>query len=136
MALNYNTVQAYVNDKLSGDFANAIFTENHALWAMVRQRQKEFNERTELFMNALNVDEMVGQVLASEGFSQVEEVAYVDLDEIASIEGFDDETIWSITSTACFSAGANRMAQSIGLKPAPEYLDMYRTPATAVASAG
>ena len=51
-------------------------------------------------------------------------------------EGFDDETIWSITSTACFYAGANRMAQAIGLKPAPEYLDMYRTPATAVASAG
>ncbi|MEM9107592.1 MAG: transcription termination factor NusA, partial [Pseudomonadota bacterium] len=64
------------------------------------RRQKEFNERTELFMNALNVDEMVGQVLASEGFSQVEEVAYVDLDEIASIEGFDDETAEEIQSRA------------------------------------
>ncbi len=64
------------------------------------RRQKEFNERTELFMNALNVDEMVGQVLASEGFSQVEEVAYVDLDEIASIEGFDEETAEEIQSRA------------------------------------
>jgi N utilization substance protein A len=64
------------------------------------RRQKEFHERTELFMNALNVDEMVGQVLASEGFSQVEEVAYVDLDEIASIEGFDDETAEEIQSRA------------------------------------
>ncbi|MEM6463163.1 MAG: transcription termination factor NusA [Pseudomonadota bacterium] len=64
------------------------------------RRQKEFNERTELFMTALNVDEMVGQVLASEGFSQVEEVAYVDLDEIASIEGFDDETAEEIQSRA------------------------------------
>ncbi len=64
------------------------------------RRQKEFNERTELFMNALNVDEMVGQVLASEGFSQVEEVAYVELDEIASIEGFDDETAEEIQSRA------------------------------------
>ncbi|MDA4846296.1 transcription termination factor NusA [Hoeflea poritis] len=64
------------------------------------RRQKEFNERTELFMNALNVDEMVGQVLASEGFSQVEEVAYVDLDEIAAIEGFDDETAEEIQSRA------------------------------------
>jgi N utilization substance protein A len=64
------------------------------------RRQKEFNERTELFMNALNVDEMVGQVLASEGFSQVEEVAYVDLDEIASIEGFDEATAEEIQSRA------------------------------------
>ena len=64
------------------------------------RRQKEFNERTELFMNALNVDEMVGQVLASEGFSQVEEVAYVDLDEIASIEGFDEEAAEEIQSRA------------------------------------
>ncbi|WP_136657562.1 transcription termination factor NusA [Nitratireductor sp. XY-223] len=64
------------------------------------RRQKEFNERTELFMNALNVDEMVGQVLASEGFSQVEEVAYVDLEEIAAIEGFDEETAEEIQSRA------------------------------------
>jgi len=64
------------------------------------RRQKEFNERTELFMNALNVDEMVGQVLASEGFSQVEEIAYVDLDEIASIEGFDEDTAQEIQSRA------------------------------------
>jgi N utilization substance protein A len=46
----------------------------------------------QLFMEALDVDEMVGQVLASEGFSQVEEVAYVDLGEITAIEGFDEET--------------------------------------------
>jgi N utilization substance protein A len=64
------------------------------------RRQKEFNERTELFMNALNVDEMVGQVLASEGFSQVEEVAYVDLEEVASIEGFDEDTAQEIQSRA------------------------------------
>ena len=51
-------------------------------------------------MNALNVDEMVGQVLASEGFSQVEEVAYVELEEIAAIEGFDEETAEEIQSRA------------------------------------
>ncbi|MDF2369576.1 MAG: transcription termination factor NusA [Rhizobiaceae bacterium] len=64
------------------------------------RRQKEFNERTELFMNALNVDEMVGQVLASEGFSQVEEVAYVDVSEVASIEGFDEDTAQELQSRA------------------------------------
>ena len=56
------------------------------------RRQKEFVERSTLFMEALNVDEMVGQVLASEGFTSVEEVAYVDADEIASIDGFDEDT--------------------------------------------
>jgi transcription termination/antitermination protein NusA len=65
-----------------------------------QRRQKEFNERTALFMEALDVDEMVGQVLASEGFSQVEEVAYVDLDEITSIEGFDDETAEELQTRA------------------------------------
>ncbi|WP_181703736.1 transcription termination factor NusA [Chthonobacter albigriseus] len=64
------------------------------------RRQKEFNERTELFMNALNVDEVVGQLLATEGFASVEELAYVDRDEIASIEGFDDETAEEIQARA------------------------------------
>jgi len=56
------------------------------------RRQKEFAERTELFTSAIDVDEMVGQLLASEGFANIEEVAFVDQDEISSIEGFDDET--------------------------------------------
>jgi N utilization substance protein A len=64
------------------------------------RRQKEFTERSRLFMEALNVDEMVGQVLASEGFTSVEEVAYVDLDEIASIDGFDESTAQEIQTRA------------------------------------
>ncbi|MGV3551537.1 transcription termination factor NusA [Rhizobium sp.] len=64
------------------------------------RRQKEFNERTKLFMDALDVDEMVGQVLASEGFAQVEELAYVDSGEIAGIDGFDEETAEEIQNRA------------------------------------
>lgn len=64
------------------------------------RRQKEFNERTALFMEALDVDEMVGQVLASEGFAEVEELAYVELDEISSIDGFDEETATEIQTRA------------------------------------
>jgi len=64
------------------------------------RRQKEFVERSNLFMEALNVDEMVGQVLASEGFTNVEEVAYVDADEIASIDGFDEDTASEIQARA------------------------------------
>ncbi len=64
------------------------------------RRQKEFAERTDLFMNALDVDEVVGQLLASEGFRSVEEIAYVDASEVASIEGFDEDTAAEIQSRA------------------------------------
>jgi len=64
------------------------------------RRQKEFVQRTDLFMNALNVDETVGQLLASEGFRNVEELAYVELSELASIEGFDEDTAGEIQSRA------------------------------------
>ena len=64
------------------------------------RRQKEFAERSTLFMEALNVDEMVGQLLASEGFTSVEEVAYVEAGEVASIEGFDEDTAAEIQSRA------------------------------------
>jgi N utilization substance protein A len=64
------------------------------------RRQKEFVERSNLFMEALDVDEMVGQVLASEGFTSIEEVAYVDAEEVSSIEGFDEETAAEIQTRA------------------------------------
>ncbi|WP_108663344.1 transcription termination factor NusA [Acuticoccus kandeliae] len=64
------------------------------------RRQKEFQERTQLFVDGLNVDEVVGQLLASEGFTSMEEVAYVEIDEIASIEGFDEETAEEIQARA------------------------------------
>ena len=56
------------------------------------RRQAEFETRTKLFMGALDVDEVVGQLLTSEGFRTVEEVAYVDLADLAAIEGFDEDT--------------------------------------------
>jgi transcription termination/antitermination protein NusA len=64
------------------------------------RRQKEFAERSTLFMEALNVDEMVGQVLASEGFASVEELAFVDASEIAGIDGFDEDTASEIQNRA------------------------------------
>ncbi|MET0249625.1 MAG: transcription termination factor NusA [Sphingobium sp.] len=55
------------------------------------KRQKEFVSRSELFQNELDVDETLSQLLVAEGFGELEEVAYVELDELASIEGFDDD---------------------------------------------
>jgi N utilization substance protein A len=56
------------------------------------RRQKEFADRTQLFVEALDVDETIAQLLASEGFANVEDVAYVAVHELSEIEGFDDET--------------------------------------------
>jgi N utilization substance protein A len=64
------------------------------------RRQAEFENRTRIFMDALNVDEVVGQLLASEGFTSVEELAAVELKEIASIEGFDQETAEELQNRA------------------------------------
>jgi N utilization substance protein A len=64
------------------------------------RRQKEFAERTETFMNALDVDEVVGQLLASEGFRSVDEIAYVEVSDIASIQGLDEDTATEIQNRA------------------------------------
>ena len=56
------------------------------------RRHAEFESRTKIFVEALNLDEVVGQLLASEGFGSIEELALVDQKELASIEGFDDDT--------------------------------------------
>ncbi len=54
------------------------------------RRKKEFEERTALFQEALDVDEVIAQLLVTEGFANVEEIAFVDSAEVASIEGFDE----------------------------------------------
>ncbi len=64
------------------------------------RRQKEFSERTQLLMDSLDVDEVIAQLLVSEGFATIEEVAYVDIAEIAHIEGFDENTAEQIQSRA------------------------------------
>jgi N utilization substance protein A len=56
------------------------------------RRQKEFVARTARFIEALDVDETLAQLLASEGFDTVEEIAFVDLNDIASIDGLDEQT--------------------------------------------
>jgi transcription termination/antitermination protein NusA len=64
------------------------------------RRQADFENSTRVFMEALNVDEVVGQLLASEGFSSVEELALVDLRDLAGIEGFDEETAGELQARA------------------------------------
>src|SRR5947209_8143178 len=64
------------------------------------KRQKEFLERTEMFQTELDVDETLAQLLVAEGFGALEEVAYVEAAEIASIEGFDEDLAAELQSRA------------------------------------
>jgi len=64
------------------------------------RRQREFKERTDLFQKALDADETLAQLLASEGFETVEEIAYVEIEELASIEGFDEEVAGELQERA------------------------------------
>ena len=64
------------------------------------KRQKEFEERTKLFMDALDVDEFFAQLLVAEGFSNLEEVAYVEIDELLTIDGVDAGTAGELQARA------------------------------------
>ena len=64
------------------------------------RRQRTFAETTQLFQEALDVDEVIAQLLATEGFTTVEDVAYVEASEIADIEGFDEDTAEEIQARA------------------------------------
>ena len=78
------------------DSAIDIMTEADAS----EKRQREFVERSELFQKELDVDETLAQLLVAEGFGALEEVAYVELDELSSIEGFDEELATELQSRA------------------------------------
>lgn len=57
-----------------------------------KRRQAEFNARTQLFMDKLDLDEFFAQLLVAEGFTNLDEVAYVEVDELLSIDGVDEDT--------------------------------------------
>lgn len=64
------------------------------------RRQEQFRKRTELFMNALDVDETLAQLLAAENFSQVEDLAYVVTEELAEIQGIGEDTAQELQKRA------------------------------------
>jgi N utilization substance protein A len=80
------------------------------------RRQAEFAERTKLFMDTLDVDEMMAQLLVAEGFTNLEEVAYVDQDELLSIDGFDEGTAEELQARAR-DFWKNRPSQGAGSRP-------------------
>ena len=75
------------------------------------RRQEEFRVRTELFVSILDVDELLAQLIVTEGFSTIEEVAFVPTDELAAIEGFETEIAEELgnRARAYLEAEAKRM---------------------------
>ncbi len=75
------------------------------------RRQAEFEERTKLFMQTLDLDEFLAQLLVSEQFSSLDEVAYVEVDELTGIEGIDEETATELQARARdYIDGQNNLA--------------------------
>ena len=64
------------------------------------RRAKEFKEKTELFIRGLDVDEMIAHLLITEGFRTIEEIAFVDIAELESIEGFNPELATELQNRA------------------------------------
>ena len=64
------------------------------------KRQKEIKVRTDLFISALDIDDVIAHLLVVEGFSTIEEIASVPLDELKSIEGFDADVATELQNRA------------------------------------
>jgi N utilization substance protein A len=87
------------------------------------KRQKEFAERSKMFEEELDVDETLSQLLVAEGFSELEEVAYIELTELAAIEGFDEELAEELQSRATEALdrreeGARQERRALGVEDA------------------
>ena len=84
-----------------------------------QRRQKEFEERTQLFVDALDLDEFFAQLLVAEGFTNLEEVAYVDRSELTVIDGVDEDTAEELQTRAAehleaIAAKALEQARALG----------------------
>ncbi len=64
------------------------------------RRTEEFNKLSEMFVDALNVEEVIAHLLVTEGFTSIEEVGYVPVEDLASIEGFDEDVAEELRSRA------------------------------------
>jgi N utilization substance protein A len=93
------------------------------------RRNREFREYTELFVNALNVEEILAQLLVTEGFTSVEELAYAPVEELAQIQGFDEEIAQALHERAAAWVEERDEAlrqEAIGMGIAQDLLDFER----------
>ncbi|MGL4541884.1 MAG: transcription termination factor NusA [Polymorphobacter sp.] len=97
------------------------------------RRQKEFTEKSAMFESELDVDETLAQLLVAEGFSELEEVAYVEISELANIEGFDDDLAAELQNRATEAlerreAAARETRRGLGVEDALAEIDGLTEP--------
>jgi len=95
LAIGRNGQNVRLASELTGWTLN-ILTEEEA----AKKNQEEYSSVSQLFMEKLDVDEEVADILVQEGFSTLEEIAYVPLSEMAEIDAFDEDTINELRSRA------------------------------------
>ena len=95
MAIGRSGQNVRLASELTGWTLN-ILTEEQA----AEKNQAEYSNVSQLFMEKLDVDEEVADILVQEGFSTLEEIAYVPLAEMAEIDAFDEDTINELRSRA------------------------------------
>ena len=108
--------------QLTGWTLNVMSSEDAAV-----KGEEEAGARVEMFMKALDVDEDVALVLAEEGFTSVEEVAYVPLEEMVAIEGFDQDIAEELRARAKDALLTQAIASEEkleGSEPAEDLLNM------------
>ncbi|MCA8931772.1 MAG: transcription termination/antitermination protein NusA [Rhodospirillaceae bacterium] len=103
------------------------------------RRTEEFNSRSQLFMDALDVDDVIAHLLVTEGFTDVEEVAFVPLDELTDIQGFSPEIAEELQQRAqqyLANLEAEAIAHYTALGVAPEIAEIEDLSAVMVAKLG
>ena len=122
MAIGRGGQNVRLASELSGWDINVMSNED---WES--KQQEEAGDQIQLFMKALDVDEDVAVVLVEEGFTSLEEVAYVPLEEMLSIEGFDEDIATELRSRAKDALLTKALAseeQVEGAEPAEDLLTM------------
>ncbi|MBG58339.1 MAG: transcription termination/antitermination protein NusA [Porticoccus sp.] len=120
MAIGRNGQNVRLASELTGWKINVMSVEE----AEVKQ-QEESSSLVETFMNRLDIDEDVAMVLVAEGFTSIEEVAYVPLDEMAGIDGFDEEVAEELRARAKDALLTMALASEEGMSgPAADLLEM------------
>ena len=73
------------------------------------RRKEEFRVRSDTFISALDIDDVIAGLLVAEGFTSVEEIAYVEIDDLADIEGFDADIATELQTRALNHVEAERV---------------------------
>ena len=103
------------------------------------RRQKEFAERTALFMDALDLDETVAQLLATEAYSTIEEIAYVEPENLLDIEGFSEDLVAELQERAVAHLAVEREKHNVerqALGVADDLFEFDALPAAQVVALG